>query len=326
VARTVPPLTRVLAAATALAVAAGAAFLATRDDEPVPTGYRVVYAVQLDDRALTETVEVLGLVSRRLTSGSAAGTATTESGVYDLVDGSWRQLATVPPGEVGSRVQLTAALAWAESVGRARRDGEGRVADLPCTWWLTREPLDGAPVAPPETQDRTRSCVDARGRLLADAWTSAGREVRTRTATSVEPLSSLDPFDGATPSPLDPRLAPTAVEAVDPEGSPPAGCAWTRGARVVEGAPGTTDVARRVRRSVADCGGSLLVVDRVTVTAGPPEPTGDVAVSVGNRPARVRAAAGGLAVELVDGADLVRVRADLPVADLVAWLESGALR
>lgn len=324
--RPVAPLARLVAAGLALAVAGTTAWVARRDDSTGPatgtaSGYRITYDVQASGRSSSEVVEVLGLVSRRV--AGAAGTATTASGVYDRSGGSWRQLATVAPGEAGSRWQSDVALVWAETAGLARRDGTGEVAGVGCAWWLTRDPLDAADVAAPTATDRTRSCVDAEGRLLADEWLSDGALLRRREAVRVEVLRDLDPFDGGAPAALDPRLATTAVEAREPEGEPPAGCRWTSASRVLEAAPGTSDLVRRTSRRVAECGARLVVVDDVEDLTGPPAPRGVPGPDVGGLTSTVRGTAGGLVVEVAVEGSLRRVRSGLPLGEVVAWLAAA---
>lgn len=289
-----------------------------------PAGYRIAYDVRdlVAGTTAQEVVEVAqvagGTASRHLLPGGA-GTATTPSAVYDRVDGTWRQLAAVAPGETGSDLRLTATLAWAEGVGRARRDGSGRVAGAGCTWWLTREPLDAAPVAAATAADRARSCVDAAGRLLADTWQAGGTDLRTRTATSVTALALLDPLDGQSPSELDPRLRIAAVQSAVPQGEPPPGCSWTGAARVLAAAPGTTELARTTTRQVADCDGQPVVLDRISgrdLTA----PVGDEPLLVGTRPGRARGTAGGVVVEVADGQDLLRLRTAAALGSVLGWL------
>lgn len=326
--RPVAPLARLVAAGLALSVAGTAAWVATRDGPPAATtapaaGYRITYDVRSPGTTASEVVEVLGPVSRRV--AGETGTATTATGVYDRSGGSWRQLAAVAPGEVGSRLQADVALRWAATVGLARPDGTGDVAGVACTWWLTREPLDAGDVAAPTATDRTRSCVDAHGRLLADEWRSGGALLRRRDAVRVEELRSLDPFDGAVPQALDPRLATTAVEARDAQGAPPPGCRWTSASIVLEAAPGTTELARRTSRQVAECGTRLVVLDDVEDLTGPVAPRGLPGPTVGGLASRVRGTAGGVVVEVVVDGRLRRVRSGLPLADVVGWL-AGAVR
>jgi hypothetical protein len=339
VGRSVAPLRRFLLALVVAGAAVGVVLVVVRADDgsgapdqrgpdPTASGYRIAYDVTdlVAGGAMQEVVEVapvqggtVTLPASRLLLPGGGGTATTPSGVYDRVDGTWRQLAAVAPGETGSDLRLTATLAWAEGVGRARRDGTGMVAGLDCIWWLTREPLDAGPVAAATATDRARSCVDADGRLLADTWRAGGTDLRTRTATSVAPLARLDPLDGQSPAALGPQLRTSAVESAQPQGDPPPGCSWTAAARVLEAAPGTTELARTTTRQVADCDGQPVVLDRIS---GPDvvAPAGDEPLLVGTRQGSARGTAGGVVVELADGEDLLRLRTAAPLGSVLGWL------
>jgi hypothetical protein len=336
VGRAVAPLSRPAVAAAALAlagVAAAVAVLQSGGDDPPAgergSGVRISYEV-LDPSTGARTQEVVEVQppfsSRRLLSGGG-GTATTESGVYDRVGGAWRQLAVVPPGEPGQALQPAAALGWAEREGLARRDGSGTVAGRTCDWWLTREPLDSAVVAAPTAADSARSCVDASGLLLADAWTVAGREVRRRTATGVEQAGATPVLDEQAPAPVDPRLLTTVVERLSqPEPdlvdlAPLPGSQVLAAVRVIEVVPGTTDVVRRVQRTVLRRGDVLVVVDQVRPVGAAPLPIGDRPVALGSLgQGRVRATGAGLVLEVRVGEGLLRVRAGIPYDELVAWV------
>ncbi len=320
---------RLVAAALLLAGAAAGTAVLLRDPSSPASAVRIAYTVE-DLATGARTTEVLEIdrprVSRRLLDDG--GSMTTQDGVYDrAADGQWRRLAVVPPGEVGQDLQLAAPLAWAETAGRATRDGTGSVAGRACTWWLTREPLDVAPFAPATAQDRARSCVDDRGLLLADTWRAGGRDLRSRTATAVTSVASLAAFDGATPEPIDARLVTTVVQQLsEPAGDlviprPPPRADLLAAVRMVEVAPGTTDVVRRTQRAVYRTGDVVVVLDQVDETAGPPVPQGDGEVDLGALgTGRVRATGGGLVVEVRVGDGLLRVRSGLPLASLVAWM------
>ncbi|TAL21910.1 MAG: hypothetical protein EPN99_06775 [Frankiales bacterium] len=331
-ARTVPPLSRLVPAALALLLAVGAGGLAvlSRDDQSAvaATGYRIAYDVVdvTSGRRTTELVEVDRSRGSRRLLPDGGGTATTESGVFDRVDGRWRQLAVVPPGEPGQDLQLAAPLAWAETAGLASRDGTGEFAGLPCTWWLTREPLDVGTFASATAEDRARSCVDDAGRLLADTWRAAGRDVRTRTATSVTSSISFDAFDGARPAPLDARLVTTAVEPLTRpmtdlvRFAPLQGSSVAAVVRFVDVTAGTVEVERRVQRAVLTRDGAVVVLDQVR-PAAPVTPRGDREVDLGRLgTGLVRAIGGGLVVEVAVGPGLLRVRSGVPLDELTSWL------
>lgn len=330
-ARSRAPLNR-LAAASLLLVGVGAAAVVWLgdDDPPAPSSaYQIAYAVE-DLATGTRTTELLEVdrprVSRRMLDGG--GSATTASGVYDRSpEGRWRQLAVVPPGEVGPDLQLTAALTWAGAQGLAAQDGGATVAGRRCTWWLTREPLDLNAFAPATARDRTRSCVGDDGLLLADTWRADGRDLRRRTATAVRALPSVVAFDGSTPDPIDPRLVTTVVQPLQrPERdlvqpAPPPGAELLHAVRSVDVTPGTTDVVRRTQRTVYLQAGVLVVLDQVQETAGPPTPRGDRDVALGRLgTGRVRATGGGLVVEVRVADGLLRVRSGWDLAPLAAWL------
>jgi hypothetical protein len=276
----------------------------------------------------TEVVEVDGpLRSRRLTG--SAGSATTERGVFDRRDGRWRQVAITPPGEVGQDLRLSAALAWAADQQLAARDGAGTVAGLRCTWWLTREPLDVATVAPATSSDRARSCVDDRGRLLADTWRAGDRDLRRRTATEVRSMR-LDVFDGTTPEPLPAALVLTAVETLAEQVddlvvlTPPDGLRLLRATRSEDLEPGTTDVRRRIARAVYASDDDVVVVDQVRGPGDAPgQPVAVPALGTGH----LQATGGGLVMTIPLGEDRrLRVRTSLAYDDLLAWLQTLARR
>lgn len=331
-ARTVARLNRLVPIGLALGlVATGGWVVLSRDEEPSASGgYRIVYdVVDLSTgRRASEFVEVDRPDASRRVSQDGAGSATTSSGVFDRVDGRWRQLAVVPPGEPGQDLQLAAPLAWAETAGLAHRDGSGSVAGLRCTWWLTREPLDTGVVAPAAAADRARSCVDDAGRLLADTWRAGGRELRSRTARTVEAVAELDPLDGQRAAPVDPRLVTTAVE----ELSAPTpdlvrftllpGSSVVAAARFVEVVPGGAEVERRVQRTVLLRDGAVVVLDQVREPVAR-APLGDRDVDLGALgTGRVRGTGGGLVVEAAVGDGLLRVRSGLPLAQLAGWLRT----
>ena len=329
--RSVAPLNRLVpAVALLLAAAAVGTTVLLRDDDPtaaVGDALRIVYAVE-DVTTQERTVEVVEVErpvrSRRLAGDN--GSATTDEGVFDRVDGRWRQVAVVPPGEVGADLRLPAALSWAEGHLLASRDGTGTVAGRRCTWWLTREPLDIAVVAPATAADRTRSCVDAAGLLLADNWRSGGRDLRRRTATEVHALDAVNVFDGATPAPLQAGLVLTVVRPQDGPAddlvvlAAPPGLTLEVAVQFGDLDPGTKDVVRRTVRTVYAGQGELVVVDQVR---GPAEARGvPVAVSsLGS--GRAQATGGGIVVTVPLGPDqLLRVRSSLPYDELIAWLSS----
>jgi hypothetical protein len=332
VGRAVAPLNRIWVAAALVALAAvtGAAFLLRRNDAgggDTGSGIQVRYdVVDLTTQQRTvETVELQRpLVSRRVSG--ATGSATTERGVFGRFDGHWRQVAATPPGEIGQDLRLAAALAWARGHGLAAQDGTGRVAGRPCTWWLTKEPLDVAAFAAATADDRARTCVGADGLLLADTWRGGGSDLRRRTATQVRRIRSVDALDGETPPALNPELVLTVVERLDAPANdlvrltPPAGLRARAACRWSDLAPGTTDVTRRAVRAVYADDSDVLVVDQLR---GPADAPGVPAELGALGQGRVQATGGGLVVTVpLADQQLLRVRTSLPYDALLAWLRT----
>ena len=325
--RTRAPLRRAaLAAALLVAAGAGTVVLLPRDEDPEPPGegLRITYEVEdlTSGARSTEVVELdRPLRSRRLVGN--AGSATTETGVYDRADGRWRQIAVVAPGEVGSDLRLAAALRWADRQSLTRQDGAGTVAGRPCTWWLTREPMDLAPFAPATASDSARSCVDGDGLLLADTWRAGGRDLRRRTATSVVRPVRVQVLDGPVEA-IRPELVQVAVERREVPVDdlvvlpPPQGLRHVGAARVTELEPGTTTPVRRWERAVYVDAGDILVVDQVR---GPLEVRGESVDLAPLGPARVQATGGGLVITVPLGPEQhLRVRSSMPYDVLRAWL------
>jgi hypothetical protein len=297
------------------------------DDTGSASAYRLRYAVEdlTTGARTTEVVEVdTPLRSRRITGD--AGSATTENGVYDRSAGRWRQVAVTAPGEVGQDLRLRASLAWASTRRLASTDGTGTVAGRRCTWWLTREPLDLAVIAPATSSDRTRSCVDdEKGLLLADTWRAGGRDLRRRTATGLTAPGHVDVFDGTEPAPLPSELvlaiATPAASADDLVVlTAPPGLRQRVVVRFGDLEPGTTTVTRQMLRVVYANERDLLVVDQVR---GPTEPRG-VPVQLDRLGAGfVQATGGGLVVSVQLGDEqLLRVRTSLSYPVLLRWLET----
>lgn len=324
------PLTRRLVAVALVAAAAvaGGSALLLRDAPDVPAvpgdGLRITYAVDdLTSGSRTEEVVELDrpLRSRRLVGDG--GSATTETGVYDRADGGWRQIAVVAPGEVGSDLRLLAALRWADRQSLTRQDGDGNVAGRPCTWWLTREPLDLAPFAPATRADSARSCVGGDGLLLADTWRAGDRDLRRRTATSIVRPLRVDVLDGRV-EPIRPELVQVAVErrAVPVDDlvvvPPPQGLRRIGAARATEVEPGTTTPVRRFERAVYADDTDVLVVDQVR---GPLEERGEPVDLAPLGPGWVQATGGGLVITVRLGVEQhLRVRTSIPYDVVREWL------
>jgi hypothetical protein len=322
------PLSRRFVAAALLvaAAAAGGAVYVRGDEAPaaaVLSGVRITYGVEdlVSGTRTTEVVELdRPLRSRRVTGDD--GSATTESGVYDRSADGWRQIAAVPPGEVGSDLRPVAALAWAEQQGLARREGDGSAAGRRCTWWLTREPLDLAAVAPATATDSTRSCIGEDGLLLAETWRAGGQDLRRRTATEVV-RARVEVLDGPV-EPLLPELVTLGVQRLEQPPDdlvavlPPAGLRLVAAARVTEVEPGTITPVRQWVRGVYADGSDLLVVDQVR---GPLDLRGTEADLGPLGPGRVQATGGGLVLTVEVGPEQhVQVRTSLTYDVVRAWL------
>jgi hypothetical protein len=334
VARPRPPL---IAAAAAVVLAVAVVLLRASPAPPPrgwlpgapPESYRVTYRVVESARESVETVEVTPARTRRVVSRDGApvsGTVTAERAVYVLSGGTWAELQIVGPGEAGDALWLRSPLASAERRGLARRDGTGTVAGRECTWWATLEPLDAGAFAAATGSSRARSCVDRAGLLLADTWTLDGREVRSRTATAVALSTTLaDPFGGATPKPLDPRLRTTVVTAVPaPAVAAPPGLTAERSVRLTDSDPATPGSPVRVRaRTVCRGAGEIAVVQDVQDLPGPTPLGSGTPVAAGGLRGVLRATAGGLVVEVLrQNGHLLTVRTSLDEEAVVRWLAS----
>jgi hypothetical protein len=204
------------------------------------------------------------------------------------------------------------------------------VAGQACTWWLSREPLDIASVAPATGADRTRSCVDSDGRLLADTWRAGGRDLRRRTVTEIRSVRA-DVLDGTTPEPLPTALRLTAVETLAKPVddlvvlTPPTGWDLLTAARFSDLEPGTTEVRRRTVRAIYVSGTDVMVVDQIR---GPGDAAGrPVLVLPGLGTGRVQATGGGLVVTVPLGEEQwLRVRTSVSAEDLADWLRAQSRR
>jgi hypothetical protein len=158
---------------------------------PSPPSQRIVYRV-VDDAGVqsTTTIDVsppyrARSVSRDANGAVTGGFAWDARGLYTITPTGTEQTVAVAPGFPGPFSGLAVALPVAERQHLVSRLGTSAVLGRSCVTWLSREPLDGAPLAPATRTDRTSTCVDAEGRLLFETWYVGGRLVRTRTATRV---------------------------------------------------------------------------------------------------------------------------------------------
>jgi hypothetical protein len=336
--------------ATALLCGAVASLLpgcsaSSPDARPTPST-RVVYRV--DDtstdtaRVTTQVIEDGGAYRGRFRTlegpppgGNDLGGAAWDGERQYLLrpDGTASSVSDIAPGFTGADSNLDVALAAGETHGLVRRTGTDTVAGTPCTTWVSREPLDTSTWSLPTRADTTTSCVSADGRLLRDAWTLAGRLVRTRTAVSVGEGPSLDGtrlLGGGSPGPLPTtapleqvrRLAPDVlVKALGiPLPAAPEGFVLDRAAAVLQ-ADATTPAA--VEGGVLTFrSGDRLVVLRLErgLVRRLPVPQRGVRVRAGARDAWLSPGLLGLRLAFGGGNGLVAdVTADLTEQELLAW-------
>jgi hypothetical protein len=310
---------------------------------------RIVYRIVAGDTSAPTTVVTdiaapyrARTVTYQGTSAKApslGGFAWDETGVYTLnPDGSAAQTEYVGPGFPGPFARLDVSLPVALRQHLVTSVGAGTVAGRPCTRWLSQLPLDGARFSAARGGDRTESCVDPSGRVLADAWQVAGKMVRTRTATVVETGPSLAGtalFGGRAPTPLPTQgsayvvRTSTAKELTGllqvPEPKGPAGLIADRASAVLDVDATRQGIAREAA-VLTWSGRSALAVLRIErdlesgqgrTVAGAPVDLG--ALGTG----RLEPVLAGLRVT-VGGPNGLRLiaTADLPEPALLAWVRS----
>ncbi len=272
---------------------------------------------------------------------SVGGFVWSENGLYTIgIDGTVRETQPVPPGFPGPDGHLDVALPVAARLGLVAREPgvtASAVAGRPCTMWLSRDPLDGGTFAPATASDRTETCVGTDGLLLSDRWTSDGRLVRLRTATSVTRVASLAGtalFDGTTPSPVPSGFSPLDVTAPGADvrgllgsGPPraPAGLALDRvvATRSVDRTSGTPQLTGESAVMAYTGGGRLAVLAISHDLPGPtPPPFGGSPVDLGALGRGLLSPVyTGLRIQVLSpGGLLVTVTADLPEAALLTWV------
>ena len=242
-----------------------------------------------------------------------------------------QQSAALPPGFPGPYSRLDVALPEALAQGLVRDLGTTRtVAGRSCHEWESRQPLDGAPFAPATRTDRTVSCVDGSGLLLADTWTSGGRVLRTRTATSVGDGPSLlgnGLYGGSAPTPLPTGSAvvtPATPEKLlgllqVPVPAVPAGLHLDRSVAVVELSNGAASREGAVLTYVSGDRMLVLRLSRALVTGDQPTVHG-AEVRVGPMRGRLLPVLAGLQLHLDGPRGLqVTVTTDLPREQLLSW-------
>lgn len=340
------------ARAVLLLLAAGTA-LAACSSHPAPArgpaSLRVVYRVE--DSA-QQPVRVTTLVvddappyrgRTRTLAGPPPGTTdlggtASDEGHQYLLDpsGAVRTVMAVAPGFAGTGTGLAEALPAAQRHGLARPVGTARVAGRSCTQWLSKDPLDSAPVTAATADERTTSCVDAGGLLLQDSWTLHGRLVRTRTAVSVGPGPSLAGsglLSGRTPAPAPTSAAAEQVKVVAravllqalavPEPPAPPGLSPDRDSAVLQLDPdGRPGVEGGVLTWTDGHRLAVLRLERGLTHRVTPPTTGVLVHLDASRTARLTVTSVGLRLTFEQGSFVVTVAADLPESTLLTWAAS----
>ena len=273
------------------------------------------------------------------TTGPASGFAWDEGGVYAIrADGSVAESEVVGPGFAGPFDRLDLALPVALRQHLVSLVGPGTVAGRACTRWLSQLPLDGAPLSAPTAGDRTESCVDPRGRLLGDTWQVSGRVVRTRTVTALGAGPSLAGeglFGGQRPALLASGSSGYVVHASTPAElsrlmqirvpAGPVGLRADRAAAVLDVDPARQGFSRETAVLTWTGPGRLAVLRlERRLTAGSGATVRGAPVDLGALgTGRLEPVLAGLRVT-ADGPNGIRVvaTADLPEAELLAWLRS----
>jgi len=309
------------------------------DETPRPPSDRVVYRDIASDGAVsTTTVDVSPPYRARVVTvaadGTSSGFAWDEGALYSIGAAGATRTAAVAPGFPGPYSALQVSLPVAEQQHLVQRLSTSQVLGRACTQWLSREPLDSAPFALATQQDRTTSCVDAQGHVLAERWEAAGAVVRTRVATEVGPGPSLT---GAgllpgSPAPLASGAGSVVREAPRdelarllqvPVPAGPPGFSSDRSAAVVEAGAGGTGLAREAAVLTWRRGTELAVLRLERDLSGTSKGTvRGAAVDLGALGAgRLEPVLPGLRV-VVDRPGGLRVTATaaLPEAALLAWV------
>lgn len=312
---------------------------------------RIVYRIEDRSRppvrVTTQVVDVSAPYTARVLTldgpppgGTLLGGSAWDLGHQYVVDasGTSREVQQVPPELPGPDAHLDVALPSALRLGLVTRGGSRTIAGRSCTDWTSQQPLDSGPFTPPTRTDRTVSCVDAAGRLLAETWTLHGSVVRVRTAVEVgtaPSLAGLGLFAGRTPVPAPSGLSPESVKDVSaarlaralgiPVPASPVGLRLDRSTALID-----VDRSSAVPRISAEGGAFAwtdghrlvtLVVKRALGGAFHP-PTDGVEVALGdNGSGRINPTYTGLQVELLTARGLqVTATGDVSEPDLLGWL------
>jgi hypothetical protein len=312
---------------------------------PPLTSERIAYRL-VDDKGVA-TQEVTDLQgpyrARTLTSSEGVplgGYLWDETGVYTVAaDGSLTQSEYIGPGFPGPASHLDLALPVALRQGLVTKAGPGTAGDLPCTRWVSLQPLDGAPFGPATPNERTESCVDAHGVILTETWMSFSKLIRSRTFVSRGTYRSNpdDLYDGKRPTPL-----PTTLSGVVVRPSSPSELGALMGFRVPVRPPGLTpDKASAVLDINTDRSGfsreagvltwigkGRLVVLRIErdLEAGGRTTRGEQVDLGALGKGRLEPVLAGLKVTAESGSLRLIATADLPEDELLSWLRSVRLQ
>ncbi len=178
-----------------LVVAATGSKVTPRLRERAVDGYRVVY--RIEDRASSSRVSTSSevLEVRRPYGGRIevpdrngrirSGRITSRKHLWVLEEGGKLRFGVLRPPGGPARDASFAALRDASRAGLAEATGSGDVAGRRCAWFAYRKPAPDE-VAPPTSNDRVETCVDAAGIVLREVWTIKGRAVRLIEAIEVD--------------------------------------------------------------------------------------------------------------------------------------------
>lgn len=155
----------------------------------VPDRYRIVYDVETPGSPGTTDVLVVDRpFDSRLETGTSVQVSTFRR--LSFTGGSAEAVVVAqPPGPAASDLRLDLALPSALVETRGRRTVAGR----PCQVYRSGVPLSTGALSAPVDGERTDTCVDGAGLLLAEEYVVDGDVVLRRTATEVELEPDVDP-------------------------------------------------------------------------------------------------------------------------------------
>jgi hypothetical protein len=232
-----------------------------REVDP-PRTYRIAYRV---DEAGKPTRLQLLTVRRPFDGRNETSDAdgTNSVGIAVSAGHAWRLAGGVPEADLGPKAPSTPpgdsrpllAMGRAIRAGLAKQAGHTKVAGRTCTRYAVAEPL-GKPLSAPGPISRTELCVDRRGLVLEERWTSGRKLQRLRRAVDVQIDPSLTDevfFIGRTAAP---EFCSTSHPDAG-ERSGPAGFAFASSCRVGD----TTRVEAWTR------GPDLLLIEHISGSA-----------------------------------------------------------